>query len=688
MIPTVDDLKSDILVHKTHDLFNPPGLTNFWGCVQSDIDITGIRSLNFPPFGCSDIITGGLFINDVYFPATGTKINIQWYADKIVRSTNYKGINYKSISVIPFKSKSVLVKLIIQNRSGSEKNLDLKFGLVGSVTKAVRTWNDAYPPLERDNKIEIDQKRKSLLFKAQHSEAFQIQGIFPKADKITKNGVTKNFNLKPGESKEIIYVNSLGENLNEIGTEYDYIINSADKIINETKREWNEEIKAAFTPGNSRYSGFMPTLETKDKEIAKLYNLGILGLIYFKRDNPYSVIGRTYDTLMPRYWQSVTFIWDYALSSFAHAFLDPEVMQKYLEHWMMLDIHKHFGTDYLTGGPVGPWYSVNDFALMTVAKNYLRWTGDFKWLDKSIKSKKDGSKKVLDYLLKYSSNWKQFKTKNGLADYGGINNLLECVSTYIHEVASLNAGNVFNMRTGGEILKLKGNNKKSKKLFSDAEKLIPEIKKLYVNGKGYWNTRFPNNELVEVRHCYDFITILNNISDDLTSKQKKEMITFFKNELQTPTWMRALSPGDDNVLFSIRPDHQWNGAYPAWPAQAVTGLYKLGEVDLAFNWLKELSKSANQGPLGQAHFVETAVETESGGARKSSPEGPFICDWTVSSSGSWTNIIVESIFGIDAKYDSISASPQFGKFDAKAELKNISYQGKLYHANKKGLAEA
>ena len=57
MIPSVDDLKSDILKHKTGDIFNPPGLTNFWGCVQADIDLTGIRSLNFPPFGCSDIIT-------------------------------------------------------------------------------------------------------------------------------------------------------------------------------------------------------------------------------------------------------------------------------------------------------------------------------------------------------------------------------------------------------------------------------------------------------------------------------------------------------------------------------------------------------------------------------------------------------------------------------------------------------
>ncbi len=92
------------------------------------------------------------------------------------------------------------------------------------------------------------------------------------------------------------------------------------KLLLKYNKEWNEEIKSAFHAGQFSLFWFMPTLETTDKEIAKLYNMGILGLIYFKRDSPYSVIGRTYDTLMPRYWQSVTFIWDYALSSFAHAF--------------------------------------------------------------------------------------------------------------------------------------------------------------------------------------------------------------------------------------------------------------------------------------------------------------------------------------------------------------------------------
>ena len=685
MIPNVDDLKSDILKHKSGDIFNPPGLTNFWGCVQSDIDLTGVRSLNFPPFGCSDIITGGLFIDDKYFPATGTYVDFVWYPDRIERSAEYKGIFYKSVTVLPMKKKAVLVHLEMENRSGEEREVEIRFGFAGSVTKAVRTWNDAFPPLERDNKIEIDNKRKALLYSAKHSTAFQLQGIYSLADEINTNGVKSKIKLKAAEKKNIIYINAVDDAVEDLQNTYDEITNNSKDIIKNVHDEWNEEIKAAFTPGNSRFSGSMPLLETTDREISKLYNMGVLGIIYFKRDNPYSVLGRTYDTLMPRYWQSVTFIWDYALSSLTHALLDPEVMNKYLEHWMLMDVHKHFGTEYLTGGPVGPWYSVNDFAMMTISKNYLSWSGNLKWLEKELKNDST-EEKVKNYLLKYSSNWKQFKTASGLADYGGINNLLECVSTYIHEVASLNAANVFNMRVGSEIASLLGNRELSKTLLNEAEQLIPEIQKLYVNGKGYWNTRFPDNRLVEVRHCYDFITILNSITDDLSEKQKTEMTRFFINELQTPTWMRALSPGDDNVMFSVRPDHQWNGAYPAWPAQAVTGLYKIGRGDLAFKWLKGIARTANQGPLGQAHFVETAVDPESGGARKSTPDGPYICDWTVSSHGSWTNIIIESIFGVEASMSNgIKANPDFGQFDPKAELKNLPYQGKLYHVNKKGI---
>ena len=84
------------------------------------------------------------------------------------------------------------------------------------------------------------------------------------------------------------------------------------------------------------------------------------------------------------------------------------------------------------------------------------------------------------------------------------------------------------------------------------------------------------------------------------------MVHFFRRELQTDTWMHALSPKDDDVLFSVRPDHQWTGAYPAWPPETARGLYRIGEVDLAFSWLKGLVREAPTRVHSGRHTLRTA----------------------------------------------------------------------------------
>ena len=143
---------------------------------------------------------------------------------------------------------------------------------------------------------------------------------------------------------------------------------------------------------------------------------------------------------------------------------------------------------------------------------------------------------------------------------------------------------------------------------------------------------------------------------------------------------------DEDVLFSIRPDHQWTGAYPAWPPETARGLYRIGEVDLAFSWLKGLARSANQGPFGQAHFADSVMELDSGGARKAPSEMPYINDWHSSSSGSWVGVILEGIFGLRPTLaQGITAKPQFGPFDPKAELLGLQYQGKRFGVNKDGI---
>ena len=677
------------MVHKFADFFNPPGLTNFIGVVHAEIDLTAISSLSFPPFSSASQRTAGLFIDGRYFPSTGKPISFVWYPDRIERSAEYNDLYLKSTMFMPVEKMAVVIELEVENRSGSRRNVRVRFGLNGEITNESSAWNQPLPPSETDNKVTVDNDRKAVIFSATQSAACMIQGSYPKAEKIISTGLEFNLDLKPGESTTLYYISVIGETHQKVQGQYDSLIQSHKTEKQKTRDYWNAELRAIFTPGNARYSGSLPVLETRDEDILRMYLISILSVVYFKRDNPNSIYGRAYDTLMPKYWQTVTFIWDYALSSFIHALLDPQIMKKYLEKWMLLDIYKHFGTEYLTGSAVGNWYAANDFNMMVILNDYLRWNGDYNWLQSEIKEKSSGpAKSVLDFVYQYATSWKRFKSKNGLADYGEINNLLECVSTYIHEVASLNAANVFNMRTAGKIIDIAGQKDKSKSLYNQASQLVEEVQNLYADGKGYWNTRFPDGTQVDVRHCYDFFTILNTIGDDLSSKQKDEMVRFFQQEFQTQLWMRALAPSDNNAMFSVRPDHQWDGAYPAWPAQSLKALYKIGKEDLAFKWLKGLTKSFNQGPLCQAHFVEDVVDPEDGGARKSPFDYPYQTDWACSGGGSWVSVVIESIFGVKAELGGgISANPSFADFDPKAELHDLVYQGKKYHATKDGLKE-
>ncbi|MEM1041669.1 MAG: hypothetical protein AAGI91_03485 [Bacteroidota bacterium] len=675
------------------DLFAAPGLTNFLGCVQTALDLTGIHSLNFPPFGTADINTANLYLDPGsgpgqalrLFNAFGAPVTFHWWPDRVVRTAEHDGLKLTSTTALALGRPAAVMTLEVENRSGSERAVEVRLGVQGSVTQARRPWNAPLPPHETGHAVSLDESRGAVRFRATGSEAVQLQGMAPKPDGLRPVALAQTLRLAPGETGRIDYVHAIGATDAEAEATYDALIRDVPGELERVRADWNAELRAVFTPGNDRYSGHLPELHTTDDAMAKLYAMGALGVVYFKRDSPHSVHGRAYDTLMPRYWQSVTFLWDYFLSSPVHAQLDPAVMRGYLDRWMHLDVHEHFGTEYLTGQGVGNWYAVNDFAMVSMASTYVRWTGDHDWLTGTVEG---SDERIVDALRRYATNWRRFKTDSGLADYGGLNNLLECVHTYLHEVASLNAANVFNLREVGRLLAHVGEPDDGA-LEAEAQQILRDLDALYVDGKGYWRARFPDGSEREVRHGYDLLTVLNTIPDDLTDRRKTEMVAFFRRELQTPTWMHALSPGDDDAFRDVRPDHQWNGAYPAWPPETARGLFRIGQADLAVEWLRGLARSANQGPFGQAHFAEALWPTTDGAATKAPPDEPYINDWTCSSNGSYVNVVIEGLFGVQpALSGPLTAQPQFGSFDPRAELHNVEHQGTRYHVTREGARPA
>lgn len=689
-IPSCADLASDELVHAYDEAFNPPGLTNFLGAAQVDHDVVAVRSVNFPPYSHGDTVTGQLFLDGRLVRSSGAPVTVVWRPDRVERTTTVDGLEVRTRTVAAPGETAVVVDVRVRNLRAGERRVRVGLALASSVTRSGEPWRAPSPP-SAPNAPAVAAHRPAVV--AAGPGAVAVQGVDRPALSLTAtaaaNGevtpgraavgrIEVELEVAGGEEARVGYVHALAADESTALATFDRLAADVPGVVTAATSEWDTELRAAFTPGNSRWSGHLPELHTDDPALRRLYHLGAAGVMWFRRDSAASVLGRVYDTIMPRYWQTTTFIWDYTLSSIVHALLDPAPMRRQLTHWIGLDIHTHFGTEWQQGSPAGYWYAVNDYAMTRLVRDYVRFTGDRAFLDEPLGAASGERKPVAAHVVDWARAWEGLRGPHGLADYGGIDNLLECVSTYTHEVASFNATNVWALRAAAELTG-------DEALHTEAAELARRVNAMYVPG-GHWRAGQPDGSAHPVKHCLDFANVAFAMAADLSEQQRAEMVDFFVRELQTDSWMRALSPWDPDASFSLRPDHQWNGAYTAWPADAARALYDLGRGDLAAAWLPGLARSANQGPFAQAHFTTEAAPGVNGGARKAPPHDPYLIDWSCASSGAFVGLVLEKVFGVDVPVDGPpTARPALHDIDPSARLTGLTIRGRTYAVSAAGL---
>ncbi len=691
-IPTLDDLAADPISHHYDDMIAPSGLTNFLGTVRVDHDLTTLSVVQFPPVSQGLSQTGSLYIDGRLFESLGVPVTHEWRPDRVRRTATFDGLRVETTTACVPGSPAVVIDISVANLGTQPRTVDIGMSLAAHVTRSKESWNDAVSPSEA-NVATVD--AGTLVFHSADERAWSIQGLDVTSD-VTLSGVaspTDSFEdagiggngrggqvearlaIPEGGCRRLGYVQALGSSLGAARDVYSAAVADVRGMIAQAESFWTDQLVAAFTPGNSEYSGHLPRLETSSGALRRIYWWAVFGVIWFRRDFAGNVLGRTFDTLMPNYWGTSTFIWDYSLSSLSHALLDPVEMKRQISQWISLDIHSHFGTSSLTGRPIGRWYSVNDYAMTRLVNDYVRVSGDRAFLGQALGDQPS----VLAAVCSWSRAWEGLRRDgSGLADYGEIDNLLECVSSYTHEVASLNAANVWNLRAAADLCDLVGE-EAAEGLREEADALVPAVLDLYVPGAGFFAAGQPDGTSVPVRHCYDFSVVGTALPNDLSTTMREEMVEFFRRELQTENWMRALSPWDPDASYSVRPDHQWNGAYPAWPADAGRALVAIGASDVLLDWLEGLSRTANQGPMGQAHFVDEAEPSINGGARKAPPQFPYITDWACSSSGAWVELVISALFGVTVGTDgSITAGGPIADLDPGAVLRGLLVAGREF----------
>lgn len=133
------------------------------------------------------------------------------------------------------------------------------------------------------------------------------------------------------------------------------------------------------------------------------------------------------------------------------------------------------------------------------------------------------------------------------------------------------AGNVEMVSWLSGLREEEGNATGASALRSLAQNLTSEMSaRLYNRGKGYWSCLYPDSTARPVRHVIDFLYVARGLDaagrgPGLDAQTRQEMSGFFRSELQTKDWLKALSPADslnrviprDRAI--LRPDHGITG---------------------------------------------------------------------------------------------------------------------------------
>ncbi|MCF6332345.1 MAG: hypothetical protein L3J11_03595 [Draconibacterium sp.] len=592
-IPTLDELAGEWM--NMDSLRNMPSVNNFHGGLAITKDISSVELLTFPPFvqnkpSCKSFINGEKF-NAQYS---------RWYPYQALRKANYNGVEVTSTTRMVFEKQGVLLHLKFKNSAKQPKNIQFKLQLFGKARKFNKKWEWGYPRVNDDNFDIKSEKTRCLIISDQKSSTETVYTFSVLPNNLTiidnKGVATWDLTIPGNDSITLNYVMAIGDKDINIKKEAKQWAQNFEKVFQQAKSLWENRWRDVFTPDNKHFSGHLPTLVTDDSKLRRIYYMDIASTLQLYRTNlPKS--NRVFATNGPEWGVTLMYFWNLEMWPTIWAMLEPASMKAHLKSWLSLDYHNCYAEDYLSGQESGPWYSANDWSIFRCIDGYLRVTGDKKFLDEVI-----AGKTVLKHLEGLATNYRKFVRKdNILADYGGANNLLECVPTYINRVPSFNAANVWMLRRMAEIYQQYGDPDKARKLQNEADKLVNAVLKLYVPGQGVWTSLHRDNKKAEMRHVIDFIMVGKTLSNDLTPTTKKEMMNFVEKELLTKNWMRAQSLQDIAAANSDRPDHGPMGSYDAWPPLSMEVMCLFGEFDKALDFLHRTEKVTYEGPFAQSH---------------------------------------------------------------------------------------
>ena len=469
----------------------------------------------------------------------------------------------------------------------------------------------------------------------------------------------------------------------------------------------------AFRPDNEQFSGHLPTLVTEDEQLKRSYYGGIYSFLQSghkkyggdkskddadQADDDYDQ-RLVYNAVGPDAGISALYMWDTGYTADLWSMLDPDKFTSVVDLFLKLDRSSFNVLDMYTSQGGGKYYAFSDYATYLAVMSLARQSG-LDYVKRIVPGTSESIISHMDFLARTWSSGSNPRTSilsPGLVSYGDDSDgFLECVPSYIHAVAGLQAANAYMARTSGEVWGAMGEEERKGELTEMHDLALNATIGLYEDGKGFFNTQYPNGTKIEVRTVVDFISVSASIYLELLGDPSgdgavvaKEMLDFVRTELLTPGWMRALSMSDPAAELSDRADHGPAGAWNGWLGLTATSFGRFGDYEGALSILKVVGEVLGEGPYGQAVRVYGPDNVNMlSKPMKGGDQAPLaVCGGTIPIS------IIDTLFGFtpqifpdkkdsgahsQSDYSSLLENPDVDRgFDG--QLLNVPYQGQTFN---------
>jgi len=617
---------------------NMPSVNSCWGAVKVDHDLLSVSHVALPPITLGgeqtdeswweyreqiepgDPVPDSLRdhvkmsgVADLWGTAGSTarlRVNgqrcqaeqLRWYPHQVVRRGTADHLETSSTIRMSDDLPGVLFELSLHNPGHSTRSVHVEIELSGAVRRYDSGWSFwiPRPAIADDWDTAVDSKKQTVTVSDRRSSAQATFGFSCAPSQVTKTSAGARamwqISLPAGADMQIGLVMLIGGPEAGLTESAGVAAAQFQRTMSAAAQGWQRRFDDAFTPGNDRYSGHLPLLETDDEDIWRAYYVAVASMLALERTHLNPHFRRVYVTAGPRNALTTSYFWD--CPTLLWALLDPAEMREQLKLFLTLDPHSCYAIDFIEEKGVGPWYAANDSALFEMFGAYLSVTHDWSLLHEEV-----SGRTIIAWLEEFALAWRSLPCHRGLADYGGAENLLECVPTYIGSVASFNAANVAMMRGLAGLLASQGSEPDlAENLRHQADQLSQTIiGELYVPGTGYWQCLQADGSVNSVRHCIDFFSIGRYLYLDLPPGIYDEMTNFALTELVDGSWIHALSPLDPAAAASDRSDHGPRGAFDRWPALTATALYNFGHPNESIDLLRAAAAVTREGPFSQAH---------------------------------------------------------------------------------------